>query len=199
MHRARRSATLLAIVALPTLAVPARAITATVSVLADDHHNLTVQPGQPVAIDVIVTFDALQLANIQGDLRVTGDAGTPSNFRFNLGAGPLIHTGSFVGGSRTGIDIASGPPLFFGVTVGWNNPSYPLSYTLTFDQPGTYDIAWQAPPTAPNVRVYASFATASFVEAQTTYLGATITVLPAPASLAAVALAAFASSTRRRR
>ena len=71
-------------------------------------------------------------------------------------------------------------------------------YDLVINNPGVYTINWVAPGSAPNVRIYTSTASPAFTEAQTTYRGATITVTPAPASLALVGLGGLVAGRRRR-
>lgn len=190
----------LALVAVAGLAGLASAQTATVTTTANGGNAVSVAPGTAVNLAVAVTYTGgVQLAGLQGGVKVAGDAGTGSNFAFNLGAGPLINTGSFTGGSRLGMDVASGPPLFFGINPLWaNQPVNMLSYQVTINDPGVYQVIWQSPATAPNARIYTSATSASFAEAQTTYVGATITVTPAPASLALVGLGGLVAGRRRR-
>lgn len=192
-------AALLAACTFPALAQP----TATVTITANGQSAVTVEPGEPVAINMRITYaGGVTLALIQGDARLAPSAGAGSAFEFHLGTGPLIaSTGAFVGGSRLGIDAMQGPMVFF----EWPDPRWTfqpvnvLSYQVTFapEEAGTYSIAWQGSASNPNIRVYTSAISAIQTPAQTTSIPATITVTPAPASLALLALAPLA--TRRRR
>lgn len=185
--------------------VPAGAASAqifgTVTVTANGATGVTVAPGTPVSIGVRIAYDtqAIQIAGIQGRVRVDGDAGVGSNFVFNLGSGPLINTGMFQGGSRVGMDVASGPPLFFGINPLWAaSPADMLSYDLTLTEPGEYTVKWELPVTAPNLRLYYTTTSASFQKGFTVTESATITVTPAPGALAAVGVAGLLGSRRRR-
>ncbi|MCA9287146.1 MAG: hypothetical protein KDA05_01090, partial [Phycisphaerales bacterium] len=55
-----------------------------------------------------------------------------------------------------------------------------------------------ADPIAPNVRLYPSISTPAFVEAQTTYIGTSILVIPAPGGVAVLGLVGLAQPRRRR-
>lgn len=185
-----------AIAAALALLPAAMAQTATLTASANGQPAVTVQPGEPVSIHVQITFAAGPLlAGAKGDLRITADAGTPSNFQFHL-TGPLVNTGTFVGGSRPGIDIAATPPGF-GQPSNWASLLDVLTYDVQFANPGVYLVAWAAPASAPNIRLFPTGTTASFVEAQTSYVGATITVLPTPPTLALLALTPLAARRRR--
>ena len=191
----------LALAVVAGLAGVASAQTATVTTTANGGAAASINPGESVTIAVNVGWSGgVQLAGLQGGTKVAGDAGSGSNFAFNLGSGPLINTGAFTGGSRLGMDVASGPPAFFGVNPLWSapNPLNMMSYTLTISDPGVYQVIWQSPATAPSARLYENAGSISFLEAQTTYIGATITVVPAPASLALVGLGGLVAGRRRR-
>lgn len=180
---------------------PVLAQGAFVRVTADGGSSAVVAPGTPVQIEVQPGYlIGLQVATVTGSVRVEGDAGVGSNFAFNLGAGPLIHTGSFVGGSRVGIDVGSGPPPFFGINPLWSNqPIRMMRYDLTISDPGTYQVTWEPPPTGPVMSVWLPGGVlASYTPQEVQIDGATITVTPAPGA-AAVFLGVLALGPERRR
>lgn len=193
----------LAATLLPTLlaAVPAHAQTAlaTVTTTANGSASITVQPGTPVQLSVSISHNQFKVAGFMGGTVVDGRAGTPSNFSTTIPALPTAIFGNFFGGSRIGADIATPPPGFGTPDPPFGQHPMPVwKYDLAIDQPGTYAVNWVAPAIAPNVRLFPTIASFNFVEAQTTYVGATITVLPTPASFALLALVPFTTRRGRR-
>lgn len=182
------------------VAMAAHAQTATLNITAGGGSLATVAPGTPVRIAFNVTYTgSVQLGYVRGAVRVQGDAGTGGNFAFHIGGGPLINTGSFQGGSRVGIDAASGPPIFFGINPLWaNQPVQVMSYDLALDTPGTYQAIWEPPTGEPGVGLYLSSVALYQPPMQVFYNGATITVTPAPASVCGLAVIALLSGRRRR-
>lgn len=179
------------------LAASASAQTATVVVTAGGASSATIQPGQPVALNVTISFTgAYQLASIQGDLVVTPGVGSPSNFQFGL-VGPLVNPGTFSGPSRLSISAAQSAPS--PLINSWFSPVNLMTYDLTFtpSQAGVYSVVWQ-PAALGNVRLFPSQSSIAFAEAQTSFTGATITVTPAPATLALLGACPLASCRRRR-
>lgn len=192
------------IASLPLIAIPALAHAQTVNVrtLANGGHSTTISPGEIVSIRVLIAHPFHAVAGIQGGTIITGNAGVGQNFATTIPAAPIVYLGDFLGGSRVGADIACTPSGFLG------GPPFPLpftqnpmpvwSYDIAGLTPGVYEINWVSPTSVPNVRGYVSPGSFSFVEAQTTYARATITVIPTPATLAPLATA-LALTPRRRR
>jgi len=173
---------------------------ATVTTTVDGAASMTVQPGQPVAIAVRISHNAFHFAGIAGGTKVTDNAGLASNFSTTIPALPTVNFGAFVGGSRVGAEIVAMPPGFIGAVTPpfMFNPMPVWTYSLRLDDPGVYTINWVPTAQMPNVRLYQAISSFTSVEAQTTYTGATITVLPAPASLTLLALSPITTRRRRR-
>ncbi|MEZ6232668.1 MAG: hypothetical protein R3B68_00620 [Phycisphaerales bacterium] len=194
----------LALVAIAGLAgVAAAQPAATVVTSVNGGASATVAPGATISVASVVSWTGgVQFAGIQGGPTVQGNAGAGSNFTSAFTAGTLVNLGSFNGGSRTGMDIAVTPAVFTGgfiVPPSGNSSGINLAaYDLVINDPGTYTINWVAPGSAPNVRIFVTTSTPAFTEANTTYRGATITVTPAPASLALVGLGGLVAGRRRR-
>lgn len=195
----------LALVAIAGLASLANGQAATMRVTANGGAAAVVAPGANVVIDATVSFTpGMQFAGTKGNLNVQGNVGSGSGFTSDFAAGALVNLGAFTGGSRTGMDIAVTPAFFTGgfmVPPSGNSAGIKLAnYTLSTAgvAAGTYTVAWNADATAPSVRLFASTASPNFSEATTTYVGATITITPAPASLALVGLGGLVAGRRRR-
>lgn len=181
-------------------AAHAQTALATVTTTANGSASITVQPGTPVQLSVSISHNQFKVAGFMGGTVVDGHAGTPSNFSTTIPSLPTAFFGSFVGGSRIGADIATPPPGFGTPDPPFGQHPMPVwKYDLTIDQPGTYAVNWVAPAIAPNVRLFPTIGSFNFVEARTTYVGATITVVPSPASLALLALYPVTTHRRRRR
>ncbi|MEZ6232669.1 MAG: MYXO-CTERM sorting domain-containing protein [Phycisphaerales bacterium] len=194
----------LALVAVAGLAGVASAQSATVAVTANGGANASVAPGAIVSIATTATWGgAVQFAGLAGSINVSGNAGAGANFTSDFSAGTLVNLGAFNGGSRQGIDIAVTPAVFTGgfiVPPSGNTTLNIGSYDLdtTGLAPGIYNVDFNASALAPNVRLFLTTSTPSFVEAQTEYRGATIEIIPAPASLALVGLGGLVAGRRRR-
>ncbi len=191
----------LALVAIAGLASLATAQTANVVVTANGGANAVIAPGGVVNVAVTIAHNQFSVAGIQGGSIVAGNAGAGGSFATSIPAGALVVLGSFSGGSRTGVDIAFTPPGFtggFAVPPSGTNPMPVFTYDITGLAVGTYSLNWVSPASAPNVRLYATAGSTNFLEAQSTYTGATITVIPAPASLALVGLGGLVAGRRRR-
>lgn len=172
--------------------------TATVTTTVAGGPAITVEPGTPVRIAVRIAHDQFSVAGVYGGTIVTDNAGIASNFSTTIPSLPTVNFGSFVGGSRVGASIEF-VPLWTGPTPpSGTNPMPVWDYDLTLANPGTYQVNWVSPSATPYVRLYSSVGAFNFTEAQTTYIGATITVLPAPTSLAPLALTATIAPRRRR-
>ncbi len=174
--------------------------TATVTTTANGGAAAIVAPGTTVTIAVRIAHDQFSVAGLQGGTIVLGNAGTGGNFATTIPGLPTVNMGSFNGGSRTGVDFAFTPPGFIGATTppSGSNPMPVFTDDITGLVAGVYTINWVSPGTAPNVRLYASIGSFSFVEAASTYVGAVITVTPAPGSLALIGLGDLVAGRRRR-
>ncbi|MCA9287008.1 MAG: hypothetical protein KDA05_00400 [Phycisphaerales bacterium] len=194
----------LALVAVAGLAGVASAQTATMTVTANGSGAISVAPGASVAIAATCVWGgAVQFAGVAGSINVSGNAGAGSGFTSDFAAGALVNLGAFNGGSRQGMDIAVTPAFFTGGFIAPPSGNTTLnigSYSLdtTGLAPGVYNVDFAASALAPNVRLFPSLQSPAFVEAQTTYRGATIEIIPAPASLALVGLGGLVAGRRRR-
>ena len=191
----------------------AHAQTATVrTALTDPATNLPMPlalPGQVVRVDTVVSWSpsGSQMAGLKGDMFSTpvigGAVGTVSNRRSDYTPGSLVNLGSVVGDDILGIDIAVTPAFFTGgifVPPSWNsNGLLIIGYDWTVpNDVGLYEFKFQPDPLAPNFRLYPSTVSPAFIEVPTTYLSATLTVVPAPASLAVICAAPLILNRRRR-
>lgn len=176
--------------------------TAVVTVVHDDPDGF-VEPGQAVRIGVMVDWaGGIQLAGLAGSLGPTPDVGVASVPTTPLG-GPLVNVGAPLGGGIVGYDVASIPPSFTAgpsIIPGWAFPPIPvLEYTWTAPAtPGVVEFDFVASPLAPNVRLYTSLVSPAFTEAQTTYVGTSLTVVPGVGSVWMLGAAAAALARRRR-
>lgn len=191
----------LSILATACLIGTAHAQTATL-IVSHDHPTGLVQPGESVRITASVTWSgAYQLARVAGDALAQPDVGIAGAGSGNVGAGPLVHFGTPVGGSVHGVDVGSGPPAgFFLYPLFYEQPVPFLMYDWTAPgSPGVVRFDWRPSSTMPEVQVYLSITSVASTPVPTTYLGTSITVIPAPASAAALFLAGAIVSRRRRR
>lgn len=174
--------------------------TAAFRVTANDAYNIIVDPGEPVRLDLRIEWQppGLSLASFDGILKVSNDAGTSTNFAWHLGASPLIYSGVSVGGSRYNVEAGQGPPLFGSFNpLFTNQPVHVLTYDVTFDTPGVYTARWQPSVTSPGAMIYQSLSSAQATYYMAFNPTATITVTPAPATLALLGVAALAGRRRR--
>jgi len=198
--------------------------TALVRTTANGGASAAIQTGESVTIEVNVLHDRYLVAGLAGGSFITGSAGTTSGFQTPLTYGPTIVLGWFEGGSRVGADIAlvpdgfmMGPPYPSNLSpmpvwrceivglepgeyaVGWHAPRPPPPMNVTLTQPGVFDVVWVPTASSPNVPLYASISSFSFTEAQTTYIGARITVTPGVSTACAVMVGRVGGVWRRRR
>jgi len=183
--------------------------TTTLSVTHNDPDGLVV-PGETVK--VTATFAWIITSGfgwIQGDVRATGDLGTAANPTFPYGYLPLpttvVQPGTPSGGSILDIDIRSGDvsPWFLGTPP---RPPWGLQTGLILTQfdwtapvtPGVVRFDWVPDPTQP-LPIVLRYFTGSSLAIPTTYVGTSLTVVPAPASALSLALGLTALSVRRRR
>jgi len=167
------------VLAAACLAQEAAGQTAVVTTSVNNGGTATIEPGETVSVSVRIAHDRYAFANIQGGTVVDGNAGVGSNFATTIPNLPTVVLGSFVGGSRVGADIAFGLDPMGGATPpSQQNPMPVWTYDITLHEPGVYEIVWVSPATRPNVLLWGAMHAFSLTEAQTTYVGATITVVP---------------------
>lgn len=174
--------------------------TAIVTTSVNNGGMATIEPGGTVSVSVRIAHDQFSVAGIQGGTVVEGNAGVGSNFTTTIPSLPTVVLGSFVGGSRVGADIAFTPAAGFGHVTppSGTNPMPVWRYDLTLAEPGVYDITWVPTLVSPNVRLYSSIGAFSFTEAQTTYVGARITVVPGAPTVWVLAVSGVLVARRRR-
>lgn len=188
----------------------AQQVTAQVEVSHDDPDGV-VSPGESIRVGVILKWQgtgALQFAGLRGDTVFTNDLGASANIISPYGvpssSPPWVRLGDFRGGSIINSDIVNLPGYF---TAG------PLAASFAYQGMPFILFDWEAPsvsePTqvnidfrpyaiAPNARFYPSQISPAWVEADTTYSGTSVLVLPAPSALVAFLLAGGLAIRRRR-
>ena len=173
------------------------------------HDNVggSLLPGESLRVLASISWEgAPQWGGLKGDLVASDDLGAAANVGSEITPGILTTLGVPIGGSVKGFDVAFVPAVF----LGGNLPPIPSGHAsgvdfLWFDwtapsvnQPTIVAFEFAADPLAPNVRLYPSSLSPAFIEAPTTYLGTSILVVPAPAGLALLGLAAMGAGRRTR-
>ncbi|MEZ6235543.1 MAG: GC-type dockerin domain-anchored protein [Phycisphaerales bacterium] len=163
----------LATVAAAACSAPCPAQSATVTIATD---NNAYAIGETVHVAATVSWTgAPQFGSMSGTLRFRDDAGQASNFTSEFASGSLVNLGTFNGGSREGMDIASLPALFSGgvPTPPSGNASGIVfaEYDVVFDEPGIYVANWVPSPSQPNVRLYGSLMALVTDPVPTAYVG----------------------------
>ncbi|MCB9840876.1 MAG: hypothetical protein H6809_04400 [Phycisphaeraceae bacterium] len=170
----------------------------------------SIAPSQTLRMRTRVSWQGgVQMAGIAGDMLVTpltpgGGEGVPANRYSEYAVGALVSLGAFAGDDLLGIDIAVTPAFFQG---GWIIPPSYSSNGIDFigfdwtapSEPGEYAFRFQPSALAPNLRVYPTTVSPAFIEVPTTYIAASVTVIPTPAAVPLLVLAAASTSSRRRR
>ena len=166
-------------------------------------------PGQVVRVDTVVSWSpgqGTQMAGLKGDMlsirQFGGGVGTVSNRRSDYLPGGLVNLGTVVGDDIVGIDIAVTPFFFTGGIIIPPSSNWQGILIVGYDWtvPGGaafYEFKFQADLIAPNFRVYPTPFSPAFIEVPTTYLSATLAVVPAPA--AGLILLPWAAACARRR
>ena len=187
-------------IGLASLAAPALAQSAIVTA-THDHPTGLVQPGETVRLSIHATWtSAYKLGRVVGDVLATPDVGVASNNSGGVGQGPLIHYGTPVLGSVRGVDVGSGPELFGPHIPFINQPVIFLQYDWTAPQTlGVVDFRWAPHPEFPDVQFYLTQSAINIVPLPTTYIGTSLTVVPAPGGAAVAMAAGVLAWTRRRR
>lgn len=184
--------------ALVVCAVASSAVaqTATIAVTHDDPDGV-ILPGETVRITMRISWTpAVQLAGFAGDLRADpvgpGAPGTISNRFSRFLPSALTINGSVVADDILGIDIASTPGFFtpmvwppWGSYTGFD--AFAHDWTAP-SSPGNYRFGFSPRDDRPNVRLYPSWSSPAWIEAPTTYLWASLTVIPGPGSPVVVLL-----------
>ena len=181
----------------------AHAQSATIQVF-HNYFDGIIDPGQVVRIDYYLTWEAMPyLATMRGDAVVSPNRGVASNLVFGFNHGQSTSTttpGLPDGGSVRGFSAQHFPVSGF-VAAGytWSPLGITaLSYEWTAPSAadaGTYEFTFEFDAQWPSVYLYPGVQT-GFVAVPTTVVPMTLTVIPAPASLALV-LAAMAIPRRR--
>lgn len=184
---------------------------ATLTVSHNDPDGL-VAPGQTVQVRVVIDYAGFfgNLWEIRGHLRSSGDIGSASGNAFP-GVYPLlpqtlIDPGDLSGGSIESILIRSGemslisgfpgPPLPPWSAISLAVFQYDWTAPIT---PGPVQFTWTPDPAQANTLYIAPFISQTGpVAIPTTYFGASLTVVPAPATLALLAAMGVASGKVRR-
>lgn len=190
-----------AIIALAAFAGHAHAQSVTITASHDDPDGI-VAPGQGVTISFNIFHTGFHsVGDWSGDAAIAPAGGTVTNPVYAVGS-PFVTTGTPGPGGITGIAFQGLPPAFAG--GGGFNPPWLyedfefLRCTWTApSEPGVYNFDWTPAPQFPVVQGYQTTVSVALTPYPTTYLGATLTVIPAPA--AAPLLLAAALAPRRRR
>ncbi len=174
---------------------------ASITVTANGGASAVVQPGEPVTIAAVLWQNQYCMAGVAGGTIVTDHAGQASDLRSRWFGLPTINFGMFQGGSRVNADFAFTPPGLLGASTPPQGMTFvPLwEYTLTLQTPGEYAVNWATPSAAPEILLYASPISFISFPVASTYIGATITVVPSPAAWPTVVAIAGLTPTRRRR
>lgn len=207
-------ATLLPMFLTPFLAGTAsaqQAAVVTITVNGDAHHDYMTF-NDPMVIRATLTWApaGTQFSNIRGSIVVNSGTGTPGyglplgDFSSDFPAGPLVNYGSLNGSTRQGMEFTALPSFFTGgvpTPPSGNHTGIILAEYTVFTNGPTFhgSIEWIPEVGRPNVSIYPSSTSPQFVEVPTTYVRATFTATPAPATLAALVLMGVAGPLRRRR
>ncbi|MEZ6232724.1 MAG: hypothetical protein R3B68_00910 [Phycisphaerales bacterium] len=167
-----------------------------------------VQPGQTIAVTATLTWtEPMLFWRIEGDLTASPNSGAAANNAFGHPVTPAANTildpGVPSGGSVLGVEVQSGVVPLFG-------PPYPAPWWPGAAGLRVLEFEWTAPldpgPVEFNWIEQGNSGPTFFIglnpNAQTvptTYVGATLTVVPAPSAGLALAAAGVAATGRRRR
>lgn len=191
----------IAIIALSFTSAPCLAQSATVTA-THDHPTGLVQPGESVRISFSTTWTgATQLARVVGDAVASPNVGIATNNSGAVGQGPLINYGTPSGGSVVGADVGSGPDLGWGWSMLFMfQPVTFLYYDWTAPEvPGTVAFDWIPHQDFPHALFYLNGQSVIQEALPTTYIGTSLTVVPAPGGAAVAVAAGILAWARRRR
>jgi len=181
---------------------------ATLTATHNDLDGLVV-PGETVRIRASVAklAGARFLWEVKGDLVSAFDVGHAANNRFPGGLivnpGAILNMGTVDGGSVRGVHIQVYDQwALSGTLAPWPPWSYPSVNIVEYDwtapsTPGVVDFNWQPSPDLPEVW-YALAQIWTIGPVPTTYVGASLTVVPAPAWGVLLVCGSLAASRRRR-
>ena len=181
------------------------------AIVAVTHNDPTgvVAPGQTIQISVTVSWTASGsfLEEIRGGVRAIPNLGSASDPRFpymHYSATPstIVNPGTVVGGGVVGLHLQA-----YGAIWVWSSFPEPWNHShgfevLRFDwtaplTPASVSFEFAPDPAAPNPTFLGPITVTPFT-VPTTFLGTSLTVIPAP-PVAAVAGLGLALSARRRR
>ena len=199
-----------AILGVSAVVALAGAQSATLTLSHDDADGL-VTPGQIVTVSATVQWDgppnAYWFWMIRGGVNATDDRGVASNNRFGHPdpvinqAATVLNVGSPRGGSIEGVDIFTA--MSYGPFQQFAWPWFKADglVILEYDwmapiQPGAVDFDWAPHPTLPDVWLVPHFPPG--LAAQSTYIGTSLTVIPAPAAIVPIVASVLAGCRRRR-
>ena len=200
----------LALLALVSLSSDAWSQTASVSVVHSDPNGV-VLPGEAISVRVVVSWQGAggswaQFAGLKGSSRASTAIGTAGAVNSAFGPPSILAVfGTPTLGDIVGHDIATISAYFTTTPHPASLQSAGVDY-LTYDwtapvvtTPTSIEINFVPDAIAPNVRLYTSTNSPAFVEAQTSYIGTSILVLPTPGVGGVVLSYAGLSASRRRR
>ena len=188
------------------VAAGAFAQSAVIEVVHDDPDGV-VLPGETVRVTVLASFSgALMLAGLSGDAINSGVEGEASSLSSWYPRGALVNWGTPIGGSVYGLEIATTPPVFGGCGIiwphcGWNTDVHMLEFDWQAPDvaaPSHANFDFVVSPTLPGLLVYASMNSPTWTVLPTTYIGTSLTVLPAPGSASLLAALGLFAARRRR-
>lgn len=199
------SSNMVACVALASCTGLAGAQSATIQVFHDDLDGI-IDPGQVVRIDFYLTWDTWPvLASMKGDARASPNHGLAANpvngFNHNLVTfftRPGVPDGGSIRDFCAQHEIVTG---FVAPGFGWTPQGITaLSYQWTAPGPehaGPHNFTFEFDPAFPAIALYPGPQT-GFVYVPTTVVPVTLTVIPAPSSLALLAALCLRPRWRRR-
>ncbi|MCA9288300.1 MAG: hypothetical protein KDA05_06940, partial [Phycisphaerales bacterium] len=176
----------LAILALTAAAQSAHAQSVTITASHNDPDGI-VAPGQLVSIRLSIAHDGFfMLGDWRGDAAASPDIGTASPAQSStLAPSSLVSLGTPTAGSIRNVVIGATSPFFSpGPYVPFAAPDFEF---MRYDwvapaQPGTVAFDWVPDPAFPLVQGYQTALSIPLIPYPTTYLGTTLTVIPAPAA-----------------
>jgi len=176
-----------------------------------DDPNGVVNPGQVVRIRHHMSRHSIWMvaewagdgvvSPARGEVGQVGYMGDPPLYSLPM---PFVYPGQVAGGGVVGVGFFHPPPGTGGsFPLGpWTTPEVDfLVYDWTAPtEPGLYEFAWRESQTYPGVRGYQFSDPVNSIPVMATYVPMTLTVIPAPATVALplAVLAASRTGTRRR-
>lgn len=202
-----RRSWLLPCLATPLLWTAALGQSALVAVSHSDPGGM-ILPGETIHVTVFMSWTppGTQLAGLAGGIRTesagVGSQGMISNRVSVFQSGIFANLGTIVGDDIVGIDLASVPAFFLAWLPhpwGWSGGFNAFEHDWTAPAtPGVYHISFVPSPLHPDVQIYPSVSSVNPVEVPTTYIGTSITVIPAPGGLALLCVPAITCRRQRR-